>query len=416
MPVMKNMETEKDIVDLIVRTLGEGEEKYILGSWENFAKKRRDKKRLILWFRGTGIAAGLAVGWLGFRLVFTGSFVSYSDSVNHHQVVSSLEVSAEKKRAEEPSLAELALSVKNDDRISKKISASAVSRASIDKKIIVSTAPDSIIKQVIKAAEMKYASTRTELPVAGSIAGKAGSVAIDTRSDSSRNRNVISQNIVNSEFREQDIKAEKIRSRKLRFGVNFAPGVATTGTSSAFNYSGGINADIELSQRLRLSTGLQLEHQNVTNESSAGSSLMPADKILAMLTDLDLPLNITWKFLVKKSACYYISSGISSVAYLSEKYVTTSYSRPLTEVINMVGGQPNITNLLKTVVKTDLKSDAALSTFNFAGRLNLMFGYEQHLSSKLFLHIEPYIKIPVTDLGSQDLRFTTSGITCKISF
>ena len=146
------------------------------------------------------------------------------------------------------------------------------------------------------------------------------------------------------------------------------------------------------------------------------SAWMPADKTQAMLTDLDLPLNITWKFLIKKSACYYISSGISTVAYLGGRYTTISYSQKMMEVVNMVGGQPNVTYQLETVAKTDQKSDPALSTLDFAGRVNIMFGYEQHLSSKLFLHIEPYLKIPVTDLGSQNLKFTTSGITCKISF
>jgi hypothetical protein len=143
---------------------------------------------------------------------------------------------------------------------------------------------------------------------------------------------------------------------------------------------------------------------------------MPAEKTQAMLVDIDIPLNITWKFLIRKSTCYYLSSGISSVAYLSEKYTTTSYSQKVVQVVNMTEGVPNVSYQVETVAKTDQQTNPPLSQFDFAGRVNIIFGYEQHLSSKLFLHIEPYIKIPVTDIAAQDLRFTTSGITCKISF
>ena len=410
------METEKEIVDLIVRTLGEGEEQYILGSWESFAKKRRDKKRLILWFWSTGIAAGLIVGWLGFRLVFTGSFVSNADSALQHQIVSNLDIKADKKGSEEPLLINKESGLKPLTGVSGMTTASAVSQANKGRVIIVSTTADSNNKQEIKVAELKSDTAGTHLPVTGNLADHGNSVKIDHKSDTSLNNKAITQNNVRTEIKDQDIQPEKIRSHKFRFGVNFAPGVATSASASAFNYSGGVNADYELSKRFRISTGLQLEHQNVTNESMTASAWMPADKTQAMLTDLDLPLNITWKFLIKKSACYYISSGISTVAYLGGRYTTISYSQKMMEVVNMVGGQPNVTYQLETVAKTDQKSDPALSTLDFAGRVNIMFGYEQHLSSKLFLHIEPYLKIPVTDLGSQNLKFTTSGITCKISF
>ena len=171
-----------------------------------------------------------------------------------------------------------------------------------------------------------------------------------------------------------------------------------------------------MSRRLLISTGLQIEHQDVINKSSDNPAWIPPEKTQAELVDLDLPLNITWKFLIRKSTCYYLSSGISSVIYLSEKYTSTSYSQKIVQTVEMDGGVPNVTYQLENVKTTEQKTEAPFNTFDFAGRINIMLGFEQHLSSRLFLHLEPYIKIPVSQLATENLRFTTRGITCKISF
>ena len=234
------------------------------------------------------------------------------------------------------------------------------------------------------------------------------------RSDTSGNNPV---------YRQADVKvtpendlSDNNRSQKFRFGVNVSPGVTSTNTASSFNFSGGINADFDLSRSFRFSTGLQVEHQNVINESSDNPAWIPSGQTQADLVDLDLPLNLTWKFLIRKSTCYYLSGGISSVIYLSEKYTSTSYTQKMVEIVDMRDGVPNVAYQLENVKNTEQTTEAPLSTFDFAGRINIIFGFEQHLSSRLFLHLEPFIKIPVSELATQNLKFTTSGITCKISF
>ena len=87
----------------------------------------------------------------------------------------------------------------------------------------------------------------------------------------------------------------------------------------------------------RLSTGLQFEHLSVVNSEPSYDPSVPQGETKAELVDLDIPLNITWKFLVRKSTSYYISGGISSVVYLSEKYANTSYSQQMVEVVEVNG-------------------------------------------------------------------------------
>ena len=87
---MKNSETDRELNDLIKGTLDNYEEQYILGSWENFVRIRKRRKKLILWFSCTGIAASLLIGWLGFRFILPGSFSSSAD--RQQQNISNLEI------------------------------------------------------------------------------------------------------------------------------------------------------------------------------------------------------------------------------------------------------------------------------------------------------------------------------------
>jgi hypothetical protein len=71
---------------------------------------------------------------------------------------------------------------------------------------------------------------------------------------------------------------------------------------------------------------------------------------------------------------------------------------------------------LITKESTVEESAPSFQSFDLAGRLNLIVGMEQRLTPTLRLHVEPYLKIPLSGLASQNLKFTTSGINCKISF
>ena len=91
---MKKSETDREIIDLIKDTLESYEEQYILGSWENFIRRRKRRKKLILWFSGAGIAASLLIGWLGFRFILSGSFSGNADQQQQSQ--SNLQIPVEK--------------------------------------------------------------------------------------------------------------------------------------------------------------------------------------------------------------------------------------------------------------------------------------------------------------------------------
>jgi hypothetical protein len=68
------------------------------------------------------------------------------------------------------------------------------------------------------------------------------------------------------------------------------------------------------------------------------------------------------------------------------------------------------------MVSVTQNSVAPTQTFDFAGRINLMVGFEKKLTNRFYLHIEPYTKIPTSGQAAGSFNYTTSGINFKVSF
>lgn len=433
---MKNSETDRELFDSIKSTLDNYEEHYILGAWEGFVRKRKKRRKIIFWWLGAGVAACFIIGWFGINILFPDSVnpSGYDKQIRNTSDLpipvkgDSLQKNLEKREDNLGGKEIKTIKTRNNTLVSNGLAVTQPKNRNHEESLDTSKKYNS---------QLNYRSesdteTRFRNPVSATISAQPVSDTLKegkSTSESSVTYKSYSQNNSRDssgykpEYKITDPKtamADEIPTanpkRKIRFGVNFSPGVNSTSTSSAFNYSGGINADIALFSEFRLSTGLQVEHQSVVNNNPGYYPGSPEGQTKADLIDLDLPLNITWKFLIRKSTCYYISGGISSMVYLSEKYTNTSYTRKMVAVVEVSGDMENIVFQVENIKATEMETETPFNTFDFAGRVNILFGLEQHLSSKLFLHIEPYLKIPVSGLATQNMRYTTSGITCKISF
>lgn len=430
---MKNSETERELTELIKSTLDNYQEDYIPGAWENFANNRKKRGKIILWRIGAGIAASLLIGWL--VLNFNQSDPSVKP--NHTIVKYSPEIPVLKDMSKETSQNQ-SVSSGNEKAILKNMPESkALSQGIFNsqlKKIVLQDSLNTIINTpiVVNHLAPNQGPNFNDSVVTKMITMSSPTDTLNTALASSTN----STDSIKTAFDMKTSGSPKYRStdeqlnpqkiaennvpnistkRKIRFGLNFSPGINSTQTGSSFNYSGGINTDFALFSNFQLSTGLQIEHQSVVNNTNNNTSV-PRGQSKADLVNLDLPLNITWKFFSNKSKSYYVSGGVSSLAFLSEKYNKTSYTQHIVEARTMAGGVESLTYQVENIESTEQKTESPFHAFDIAGRVNFLFGMEQRISSKLFIHVEPYIKIPVSGLATQNLKFTTSGITCKISF
>lgn len=426
---MKSSETEREITELIKTTLDNYQEDYIPGAWENFVSIRKRKKKIIFLRIASGIAACLIIGLLGLQYFSSDHLVKQDTAIvkNDRRQKPLVKDSIDKTDAPQADKAgsrELLADQNTDNRETPKSV-----YQSAKTKVVVKDSNDA------KNKSSQLAEVATQL---NNGAGEKNSTAIPSSANVVENTQKQSGNRTDSTVNKADSKPSKpaekkafseqellrrfaandIQSsekRKIRVGINFSPGVSSTQMGSAFTYSGGVSTDIKLFSNILLSTGLQIEHQSVKNGNNATASLSAA-RTKADLVNLDLPLNITWKFISGKSKSFYVSGGVSSLAYLSEKYDKTISIRQIAEVKTVAAGMEKLSYKMENIETKSETTEPSFNSLDIAGRLNLIFGMEQRLSPKLYLHLEPYMKIPVSGLATENLRFSTGGVTCKISF
>ena len=400
------METDKRLAELIRRSLEDYEETYIPGAWEQFAQKQRErKKRRYLFYAVAAAACFLLVLLGGIVMNMTlkdvngkrvGDMAIENRSARPENLVSPVQ-----KKSEFVTPGTTDHSLKRT-MIGKHLSRDVFHRdpLALNKTVdasrvdVAQSVPDS------SASEETVPEARTETIAAGeNTRTKDIQVAYD-----SADRTAVTQPEATSV------------NHKIRLGVNISSGINSTSTSVSSNYACGISADIPLTKRFFFSTGLSLERQKVLDDGNDQVSVASDRKTRAELMNLDIPMNLTWKFSTGKIKSYYVSGGISSLAYLKEKYKNTTYERQLSEQpAPAQEGQAMMYKIVQTETTTE-DTEKPFQTFDFAGRINLIFGLEQRLSEHLYIQLEPFVKIPVSGLATQDLRYIVSGVACKFSF
>ncbi len=188
--------------------------------------------------------------------------------------------------------------------------------------------------------------------------------------------------------------------------LNFA-----SGSNNQLGLGTGISADFRLNKKFKLSTGLGLMQNNLTyGQNIPSGSLLAASSTYttipstvvivqnpslsqmdAHLVALDIPLNLTYTFLPGKNSIS-LSAGISSNTFVKEAY-DYHYS-------NSASNTQNI---------------KSFNNFDFAKTLNLSAGFAYPLG-KDKLRIEPFLKYPLSGMGSQQLQFGSVGINLKLNF
>ena len=211
-----------------------------------------------------------------------------------------------------------------------------------------------------------------------------------------------------------------IKEQKLAFSV-FAGTYFnySEGSENQLNFGAGFISDIRLSKNLKLSTGLSiasnsLKYNNNLPENAANSislnspSTVNADNYPtitsynAKLLTLDIPVNIKYQF-APESDKFYVSAGLSSGTYLAETYAYTYQNfNPST---GFLSGR-----------SLDQKIKKQLNDFDIGRTLNLSMGLSTKFGKTQNISIEPFLKYPLGGLGSQNLKFGSTGINLKLQF
>ena len=235
----------------------------------------------------------------------------------------------------------------------------------------------------------------------------------------------------------KDTKTRLATDKKILYNVyaatyfNYAEG-----SKSQVNTGAGFGTDIKLAGNFKLSTGIAIGRNTLNyNTQPTQSGLVmdavraasgPANgvfmdaapasfgfsslKVLASpvvsaynisLTGLDVPVNLKYEFNPKKSDSY-LAAGLSSGTFISETY---NYSYDNSK--NALGASPSI---------PDASVSRSFTRFDFARTLNLSLGMGYQITKGNRLIIEPFLKYPLSGMGSQDIRFGSGGINLRLKF
>ena len=417
------MNKDKEIGEVIKEALNGHEESYIEGAWETFTSKRK-RKALIYRLSASGVATAILLG-----LIIIGTLnqplpeglTAQKEPVKvietPHQIVNEVPGQVTAVAESQPS----SISVMGQAKISPASAGSSTKTAVSSTKTAVSSTNSSVSSTNIIAQNTEKNETVEVKAAAVTESQKAAAVTESQKQPTNQYNNQPLTQLNSLSTTESSPKTSRKDSklgseRRVRIGVNVAPGFNTTADASAFNYSGGVNVEIPLSKKLQISTGVSLEHSNVDERSSPRNAAVPSYQTIASLTNLDIPINITWKITSYKKTSYYVGAGLSALAYLSENYTTTTRTQLLRENTSFDGDEYISTYRLETVERVTTSSGSPSSAFDIGGRVNLVFGVEQRLTPKLNLSIEPFMKIPVSGLATKNMIYTTGGVTFKVTF
>ncbi len=198
------------------------------------------------------------------------------------------------------------------------------------------------------------------------------------------------------------------------------------GSETKLNFGAGFTSDIKLTSNLKLSTGLALANNSLTynngvpssskqkaafdalpsfgsgiTNGSANINLTSVTRYDASLLALDIPINIKY-LIIPKDNKFYLLAGLSSGTYLAETYSLDyrNYSSAGLYVSQTQG----------------IEVKKQFQAFDIARTLNISFGYSANLGKSQNITIEPFLKYPLSGLGSEDLKFGATGINLKLNF
>ena len=223
---------------------------------------------------------------------------------------------------------------------------------------------------------------------------------------------------------------EKSKDSKLSFSLYAGSHVSyAAGSKSRVNTGVGISSELDLTSKLKLTTGVSIAQNSLRYDSripeqaaaSFLSSTMSTSQNLmvagpdaktsainysihgydASLMGLDVPVNLKYTFFEKKDELYVVA-GLSSNFFFDETYTYDYGYNSIHD--SSVESFPNE----KTITST--------SSFDFARMLNLSVGYGYSVGKQSKLSLEPFLKYPLGGLGSQDIRFSSAGLNLKWNF
>lgn len=198
--------------------------------------------------------------------------------------------------------------------------------------------------------------------------------------------------------------AEKTRIlERLAFNLGFSPDYSKVNTSTfgqmGHNYQ--LILDFKISPKLTFRTGIiqSLKLYDAYPEDYVwplkwGKPSSPLKEVTATCKMLDIPVSLSYQLLEKGPNKLYTSLGVTNYKMMNEKY----------EYWYENDADPNL----------KWRKWEGNTGFFGAGVINMSLGIERKISNLLSVQVEPFVKIPVKNIGFGNVKLLTTGMFLNI--
>ena len=191
--------------------------------------------------------------------------------------------------------------------------------------------------------------------------------------------------------------------QRLALNLGFSPDYSKVVASEfgPMGYNLQVILDYKISQKLALRAGIikSLKLYDAYPEDYAwpvkwGKPSSPLREVQASCDMLDIPISVSYQILKKGSNQLYTTLGITNYKMINEKY----------EYFYENDADPNL----------KWRKWEGSSGFFGAGVVNMSIGIERKLTNFLSVQLEPFVKIPIKNVGFGDVKLLTTGLFLNI--
>lgn len=429
-PTEPNKPLENELIAHIRASLVEHEEEYLPGAWEKFNEQKPNKKTPVVWLNVLrGVAALLVLGVLGYFLtdkkeneqpVEVAKVKPVLAKPNQTVPVEPVELA--KKATDNSALKNPVLVdgkkplVMQKENLAKDVILTTDHLAAVNTNIDVTTPIKPTTQQKEVSVLPKDVTIVKEQPVIAKTDKVESKPSIIEFFDSETKKNQADKSVV----------AQNKSGNKFTVGVVVAP---SFGNVNKLNMGYGLSIDYSLSDKFSLNSGIAY-NQMTAGKNNVGSydgamnspttsaiiarqSTRSLTKVQEQVAGIDIPLEL--KYHVSKNL--YANVGISAFAVISQKQNNTYLEN---RVEQRISDSPNGYQQLSSVLVTDMVSEKAESgtvdDYSYLGFYNFSVGYKKKISKNNSFAVEPFVKLPMREVNTQNLRLIGTGVKLKFDF
>ncbi|RZJ64204.1 MAG: hypothetical protein EOO47_27160, partial [Flavobacterium sp.] len=226
----------------------------------------------------------------------------------------------------------------------------------------------------------------------------------------------------NSTTKKADEKKAKNNDR-FTLGLVVAP---SFGNVKRLNMGYGVSVDYKLSDKFALNSGLAYNQmaaaKGVINNGQSdmasvsaiakSSSTKSLESIEERVTGIDIPLEI--KYNVSKNL--YANVGVSAFAVINQKRNNTFLEERIVQQSAGLSSANSFSSVLVTQRITESQAVTETQDYSYLGFYNLSFGYKKKISKNNSFAVEPFLKLPMREVKTENLRLISTGVKLKFDF